>query len=185
MWPLDASHAVAAPATRQKPREIHAPDVDTALPGRAERRRADRGVEPGTRACSILQQAKGVNQQERTITLRAPESTLNAFNSTTRTLLAGKARVLDMRIDQVAHMRAIAIRAHSFRRPFNAFNVYAGRYNSSKPEPKSGAANYFRRGWLSLKADPLAILGAFCWPRARSAQVRCSLTDGGVRRRVT
>ncbi len=169
--PLDASHAVVAHDTRQNREKYTRLDVETVyLAGLSDEELTE--VENLAKSVFDLQQAKA-STAERTITLRAPESTLNAFNSTIRTLLDGKSQVLlDMRIIQVAHMSNRNTGAQ-LPQTFNAFNVYAEE-QSLLSQNQSLVQQIISSG-LASPNDPLAILGILL----ASGQVSSSLLTNG------
>jgi len=100
--PLDAHHALVADDTRENRARLTPQETETVyLAGLS----ADdmNAVQSLAKDVFDAQQAQ-VSQSEHTITLRAPESTLDAFNTTMRSLLDGKSQVLvDVKIIQVAH----------------------------------------------------------------------------------
>jgi general secretion pathway protein D len=90
--PLDAHRALVAATRARTAQQVHAPGTGDGLPVRAERRRHDRGGEPGQERVSMRSRSTFLG--ERTITLRAPAATLDAFNATMQSLLAGRSQVL-------------------------------------------------------------------------------------------
>ena len=109
-----------------------------------------------------------------TITLRASPSTVNAFNSTVRTLLDGRNQVLlDIRMIQVAH----SVTRNTGVTPMqsvNAFNVYAEE--QSILNSNQSLVQQIISSGLASPGDTLAILGILL----ASGQVSSSLFSNGV-----
>jgi Flp pilus assembly secretin CpaC len=168
---LDTSHAVVARDTRQNRERYMRLDVETIyLAGLSDEELTE--VENLAKNVFDLQQAKA-SMAERTITLRAPASTLNAFNSTIRTLLDGKSQVLlEMRIIQVAHTsnRNTGVQ---FPQTINAFNVFAEE--QSLLSQNQALVQQIISSGLASPNDPLAILGILL----ASGQVSSSLLGNG------
>jgi len=109
-----------------------------------------------------------------TITLRAPASTLNAFNATMRELLDGKSQVLlEVRIIQVAHT---STRNTGVQPPqtMSAFNVYAEE--QSILNANQALVQQIVSSGLAAPGDTLAILGILL----ASGQVSSSLFSSGI-----
>jgi general secretion pathway protein D len=110
---------------------------------------------------------------ERTISLRAPGSTLEAFNSTMRNLLEGRSEVLlDVRMIQVAHTSNRNTGAQ-LPQTFSAFNVFAEE--QSILNANQSLVQQIISSGLASPNDPLAILGILI----ASGQVSSSLLSGG------
>ena len=121
--PLDAHHALVADDTRENRVRLTPEETETVyLAGLS----ADDMSAVGSLAKDVFdtQQAQ-ISQSEHTITLRAPASTLDAFNATMRSLLDGKSQVLvDVKIIQVAHTGERNTGAQ-LPPSISAFNVFA------------------------------------------------------------
>jgi Flp pilus assembly secretin CpaC len=118
------------------------------------------------------QQAQ-VSQSEHTITLRAPASTLDAFNTTMRSLLDGKSQVLvDVKMIQVAHTGERNTGAQ-LPPSFSAFNVFAEE--QSLLSQNASLVQQIISSGLASANDPLAILGILI----ASGQVSSPLLSSG------
>jgi general secretion pathway protein D len=169
---LDTSRAVVARDTRENREKYMRQDVETVyLAGLSDAELTE--VENLAKNVFEMPQAKA-SPTERTITLRAPESALNAFNSTIQTLLDGKSHVLlDMRIIQVAHTSNRNTGAQ-FPQTITAFNVFAEE-QSLLSQDQSLVQQIISSG-LASPNDPLAILGILI----ASGQVSSSLFANGL-----
>jgi Flp pilus assembly secretin CpaC len=109
----------------------------------------------------------------RAITLRAPERTLEAFNTTLQSLLDGRSQVLlDVRLIQVAHTgeRNTGVQ---LPQTMTAFNVYAEE--QSLLNQNASLVQQIISSGLASANDPLAILGILI----ASGQVSSSLLSSG------
>jgi len=109
-----------------------------------------------------------------TLTIRAPVSTLNAFNATIRQLLDGRSQVLlDVRVIQLAHTGG---RNTGIQPPqsVSAFNVYAEE--QSILNANQSLVQQIVSSGLAAPGDTLAILGILL----ASGQVSNSLLTNGV-----
>jgi general secretion pathway protein D len=109
-----------------------------------------------------------------TITLKAPERKLNAFNATFESLMAGKSQVLlDVRLIQLAHTRS---RNTGVTPPqqVTAFNVYAEE--QSILNANQDLVQQIISSGLAAPGDTLAILGILL----ASGQVSSSLFSNGL-----
>ncbi len=108
------------------------------------------------------------------VTVRAPASTLDAFNSTARELIAGRSQVmLDVRIIQLAHNRT---RDTGVQLPqqVTAFNVYAEE--QSILNANQALVQQIISSGLAAPGDTLAILGILL----ASGQVTSSIFSNGI-----
>jgi general secretion pathway protein D len=113
------------------------------------------------------------SQAERTITLRAPVTTLDAFNRTMRSLLDGQSQVLlDVKMIQVAHT-ANRNTGAQFPQTITAFNVFAEE--QSLLSQNASLVQQIISSGLASANDPLAILGILI----ASGQVSSSLFANG------
>ena len=109
-----------------------------------------------------------------TLTLRAPESQLNAFNATFSSLMNGRSQVLlDVRVIQIAHNREINTGVQPPQQ-VTAFNVY-GEEQSILNANQALVQQIISSG-LAAPGDTLAILGILL----ASGQVSSSLLQNGV-----
>ena len=118
--------------------------------------------------------ATGATASAETITLRAPASSLNAFNATMRQLLDGRNQVLlDVRIIQVAHTSE---RNTGVQPPqtVSAFNVYSEE--QSILNANQALVQQIISSGLAAPGETLAILGILL----ASGQVSSSLFSNGV-----
>ena len=114
-----------------------------------------------------------LSETSRTITLSAPERTLEAFNTTLQSLLDGRSQVLlDVRLIQVVHTGA---RNTGVQLPqtMTAFNVYAEE--QSLLNSNASLVQQIISSGLASANDPLAILGILI----ASGQVSSSLLSSG------
>jgi len=168
---LDAKHAVVARDTREMRTRFMRQELETVyLTGLNDTELKD--VENiAKNAFAITQVSTATN--ERTMTLRAPSETLNAFNGTIQSLLAGKNQVvLEVKIIQVAHT---GNRNTGLQIPqtFTAFNVYAEE--QSLLSQNQALVQQIISSGLASANDPLAILGILI----ASGQVSSSLLSQG------
>jgi Flp pilus assembly secretin CpaC len=109
-----------------------------------------------------------------TLTLRAPERTLNAFNATIRELLDGRNQVmLEVRLIQIAHtgQRKTGIQPPQ---SISAFNVYAEE--QSILNANQSLVQQIVSSGLAAPGDTLAIIGILL----ASGQVSSSLFSNGI-----
>jgi hypothetical protein len=109
-----------------------------------------------------------------TITIRAPDRTLNAFNATIRDLLAGKNQVLlDVRLINIAHTseRDTGVQLPQQVTAFNAYSEEQSILNANQ-----SLVQQIISSGLAAPGDTLAILGILL----ASGQVSSSLFSGGV-----
>ncbi len=119
------------------------------------------------------QQAQ-ISQSEHTITLRAPASTLDAFNATMRSLLDGKSQVLvDVKIVQVAHTGERNTGAQ-LPQSMSAFNV-AAEEQSLLSQNESLVQQIISSGLASAN-NPLEIIAILI----ASGDVSSSLFSSGL-----
>jgi len=168
---LDAKHALVARDTRDNRTKFMRQELETVyLSGMS-----DDGVKEvenlAKNAFAVTQVATSL--AERTMTLRGPSATLNAFNATMEGLLAGRNQVLlDVKIVQVAHTSQRNTGAQ-IPQTFTAFNVYAEE-QSILNQNRSLVQQIISSG-LASPNDPLAILGILI----ASGQVSSSLLSQG------
>jgi Flp pilus assembly secretin CpaC len=114
-----------------------------------------------------------LSQTSRTITVRAPDRTLEALNATLQSLLGGRSQVvLDVRIIQVAHTSERNTGAQ-LPQTMTAFNVYAEE--QSILNQNASLVQQIISSGLASANDPLAILGILI----ASGQVSSSLLSSG------
>jgi general secretion pathway protein D len=169
--PLDAHHALVADDTREKREQLTPQQMETVyLAGLS----ADEMNEVQSLAKNVfaIQQAQ-LSTSENSLTLRAPASTLDAFNSTMRGLLDGRSEVLlDVRMIQVAHTGE---RNTGVQTPpsFSAFNVFAEE--QSLLSQNASLVQQIISSGLASSDNPLAILGILI----ASGQVSSPLLSSG------
>jgi Flp pilus assembly secretin CpaC len=170
--PLDAHHVLAARDTREN-RQLYTPlEYETVyLPGLS-----------ATELTDVVNLAKNVfNVQQAaaepasgTITIRASQRTLNAFNATMRELLDGRSQVmLEVRMIQIAHT---STRNTGVQPPqsLTAFNVYA--QEQSILNANQSLVQQIISSGLAAPGDTLAILGILL----ASGQISSSLFSNGI-----
>jgi Flp pilus assembly secretin CpaC len=169
--PLDAHHALVAGDTRENRVRLTPQETETVyLAGLS----ADDMNEVEALAKNVFEtQQAQVSQSEHTITLRAPASTLDAFNTTMRSLLDGKSQVLvDVKMIQVAHTGERNTGAQ-LPPSFSAFNVFAEE--QSLLSQNASLVQQIISSGLASANDPLAILGILI----ASGQVSSPLLSSG------
>ena len=109
-----------------------------------------------------------------TLTLRAPESQLNAFNATFQSLLDGRSQVLlDVKMFQLAHSRTVNT-GITPPQQVTAFNVYSAEQNILNAN--QALVQQIISSGLAAPGDTLTILGILL----ASGQVTSSLLQNGV-----
>ena len=169
--PLDAHHALVADDTRRNRERLTPEETETVyLAGLS----ADEMTEVESLAKEVFEAKQAqVSQSEHTITLRAPASTLDAFNATMRSLLDGKSQVLvDVKMIQVAHTSQLNTGAQ-LPPTFSAFNVFAEE--QSLLSQNASLVQQIISSGLAASNDPLAILGILI----ASGQVSSPLLSSG------
>jgi tetratricopeptide (TPR) repeat protein len=170
--PLDAHRVLVAGNTAENRRRLLRLNLETIyLPGLTSTEMTD----VGSLAKNVfdLQQA-AVEPSAGTITIRAPESTLNAFNATMRELLDGRNQVLlEVNLIQIAHTSE---RNTGVQPPqtISAFNVYAEE--QSILNANQSLVQQIISSGLAAPGDTLAILGILL----ASGQVSSSLFSNGI-----
>jgi Flp pilus assembly secretin CpaC len=169
--PLDAHHALVADDTRENRARLTPEETETVyLAGLS----ADdmSAIESLAKDVFEAQQTQ-VSQSEHTITLRAPASTLDAFNATMRSLLDGKSQVLvDVKIIQVAHTGERNTGAQ-LPPSLSAFNVFAEE--QSLLSQNASLVQQIISSGLASANNPLAILAILI----ESGQVSSPLLSSG------
>jgi Flp pilus assembly secretin CpaC len=169
--PLDAHHVLVANDTREDRARLTPQETETVyLPGLS----ADDMNQVQTLAKNVFgaQQAQ-LSLSDQAITLRAPASTLDAFNATMRGLLEGRSQVLlDVRLIQVAHTSG---RNTGVQLPqsMSAFNVFAEE--ESLLSQNASLVQQIISSGLASANNPLAILGILI----ASGQVSSPLLTSG------
>jgi len=153
--PLDAHRALVAADSSTNRNQFLRQDVETVyLTGLSDDELND--VLSVAKNIFLVQQAT-LSLSERAITLRAPQRTLEAFNATLQSLLAGRSQVLlDVRLIQVAHTSDRNTGAQ-LPQSIAAFNVYAEE--QSILNSNASLVQQIISSGLASPNDPLAILG--------------------------
>jgi Flp pilus assembly secretin CpaC/tetratricopeptide (TPR) repeat protein len=153
--PLDAHHALAARDTKENRQQFTPLEVETVyLPGLS-----------ATELTDVVNLAKNVFNAQQvaaeptsgTITIRASQRTINAFNATMRELLDGRNQVmLEVRMIQLAH---ISTRNTGVQPPqsMSAFNVYAEE--QSILNANASTVQQIISSGLAAPGDTITILG--------------------------
>ena len=170
--PLDTRRALVARDTPENRKQFERMELETIyLPGLA----ATEMNEVGTLAKNVFELTQSaVDPTAGTITLRAPASTLNAFNATIRDLIDGNSQVLlEVELIQIAHT---SDRNTGVQPPqsISAFNVYAEE--QSILNANQALVQQIISSGLAAPGDTLAILGILL----ASGQVSNSLLTSGV-----
>jgi tetratricopeptide (TPR) repeat protein len=172
--PIDAHRALVARNTPENRQQFMRQSLETIyLPGLQATELTDVGniaknVFELTAAQAVVEPSAG------TITVRAPEKTLAAFNATIQDLIAGHNQVmLDVRLIQLAHTSG---RDTGIQPPqqLTAFNVYAEE--QSILNANQALVQQIISSGLAAPGDTLAILGILL----ASGQVSSSLFSNGV-----
>jgi Flp pilus assembly secretin CpaC/tetratricopeptide (TPR) repeat protein len=170
--PLDAHHALVVRDTRDNRQQFTSQEFETVyLPGLSATELAD----TVNLAKNVFDAQQAVAEPTAgTITLRASQSTLNAFNATMRELIDGRSQVmLEVRLIQLAH---IGGRNTGVQPPQSttAFNVYA--QEQSLLNANQSLVQQIISSGLAAPGDTLAILGILL----ASGQISSSLFSNGV-----
>jgi Flp pilus assembly secretin CpaC len=170
--PLDAHRVLVASDTSDNRQRLMRQDLETIyLPGLS----ATELTDVSTLAKNVFDIQQAVAEPSAgTLTIRAPERTLNAFNATIRELLDGHNQVmLDVRLIQLAHTGE---RNTGIQPPqtVSAFNVYAEE--QSILNANQSLVQQIISSGLAAPGDTLAILGILL----ASGQVSSSLFTNGV-----
>ena len=169
--PLDAHRVLIARDTPENRTQFERLDLETIyLPGLASGELTD----VSTLAKNVFDvQHAALDPSAGTITLRAPASTLNAFNATIRELIDGHSQVLlEVTLIQLAHT---STRNTGVQLPqsISAFNVYAEE--QSILNANQSLVQQIISSGLAAPGDTLAILGILI----ASGQVTSSLFSSG------
>jgi hypothetical protein len=169
---IDPHRAVVARDTRDLRQQFTREGVETIpLSGMTNTEMTD----VGSMARNVFEiQQVSVDPTAGTITLRAPENVLNAFNATYRDLREGRSEVLiDVRILQIAHNNA---RNTGFTPPqtVTAFNVYSEE--QAILNQNQALVQQIISSGLAAPGDTLAILGILL----ASGQVSSSIFSNGI-----
>ena len=170
--PLDARHVVVAKDTRENRAQFLREEFETVyLPGLSPTELTD----VGKMAKDLFDAQQAVTEPAAgTITLRAPERTLKAFNATMRDLLDGRNQVmLDVRLIQIAHTAERNTGAH-LPQQITAFNAYSEE--QSILNANQSLVQQIISSGLAAPGDTLAILGILL----ASGQVSSSPFSNGV-----
>ncbi len=168
---IDEHRALVAKDTRENREKFTRNGVETVyLAGLTTTEMTD----VGNMARNIFEMQSAVNPSAGTMTLRAPESKLVAFNSTLNSLMDGRSQVLlDVRLIQLAHTSEINTGVQPPQQ-VTAFNVYAEE--QSILNANQSLVQQIISSGLASPGDTLAILGILL----ASGQVSSSLFSNGV-----
>jgi Flp pilus assembly secretin CpaC len=153
--PLDAHRAlVATDSSANRNQFLRQVEETVYLSGLSEEEMND--VLSVAKNIFLVQQAT-LSLGEHTITLRAPQRTLEAFNATLQSLLDGRSEILlDVRLIQVAHT-SDRNTGTQLPQSISAFNVYAEE--QSVLNANASLVQQIISSGLASPNDPLAILG--------------------------
>ena len=170
--PLDTHRVLVAQDTRANREEFERLDLETVyLPGLT----ATELTDMGTLAKNVFEVPQSaVDPSAGTITIRAPEKALNAFNATVRELIDGRSQVmLQVQMFQLAHTSG---RDTGIKPPqsISAFNVYTEE--QSILNANQSLVQQIVSSGLAAPGDTLAILGILL----ASGQVSSSLFSNGI-----
>ena len=170
--PLDAHRVLVARDTRDNRQQFLRQEMETVyLPGLS----ATELTEAGNLAKNVFDaQQSVVEPTAGTLTIRAPERTLKAFNATMRELLEGRNQVLlEVRMIQIAHIVQRNTGAH-LPQQITAFNAYSEE--QAILNANQALVQQIIASGLAAPGDTLAILGILL----ASGQVSSSLFSNGV-----
>jgi len=169
--PMDAHGVVVAANTRDKRQRFTPQELETVYMGGLS---DDDLTQVETLAKNVFNVAEvKADPSAHAITLRAPASSLNAFNATMRDLLDGRSQVLlDVRLIQMAHTSTRNTGAQ-LPQTMTAFNVYAEE--RSILNANQSLVQQIISSGLASPNDPLAILAILI----ASGQVSSSLFKNG------
>ncbi len=169
--PLDAHRVLVATDSTANRNQFMSQDEETVyLTGLSEEELND--VLSVAKNIFLVQQAT-LSLGESSITLRAPQRTLEAFNATVQSLLDGRSEILlDVRLIQVAHTSDRNTGAQ-LPQSIAAFNVYAEE--QSILNANASLVQQIISSGLASPNDPLAILGILI----ASGQVSSPLLSSG------
>lgn len=170
--PLDAHHALVARDTRELRQQFTRQEAETVyLSGLSSTELSD--VSTLAKNVFDIQQA-AADPSAGTISVRAPQRTLNAFNATMRDLIDGRNQVmLDVRLIQIAHTSTLNTGVQP-PQTMTAFNVYA--QEQSILNANQSLVQQIVSSGLAAQGDTLAILGILL----ASGQVSSSLFSNGI-----
>jgi tetratricopeptide (TPR) repeat protein len=170
--PLDAHRALVARDTMQNRLQFQRQELETVYLGGLTAKELTGVVSLAKEIFKVTQAS--ADSTSGTITIRAPQRTLDAFNATVRELLDGQSQVLlDVRLIQLAHSNT---RNTGVQLPqsTSAFNVYTEE--QSILNANSTLVQEIISSGLASPNDPLAILGILI----ASGQVSSSLFSNGI-----
>jgi tetratricopeptide (TPR) repeat protein len=171
--PLDAHHVLVLRESPENRRQFQRQEMETVyLSGLTK----EELIDVGNLAKNVFDAPQSITDPSAgTITLRAPERTLKAFNATMRELLDGKSQVLlEVRMIQLAHTSERNTGIHP-PQTMTAVNVYTEE--QSLLNANQSLVQQIIASGLASANDPLAILGIL----AASGQISSTLlTNGGA-----
>jgi Flp pilus assembly secretin CpaC len=170
--PLDAHRVLVAVNSRENRQQFQRQELETVyLPGLS----GTELTEVGSLAKNVFDaQESVVEPSAGTLTIRAPESTLNAFNATVRELLDGRNQVmLEVRMIQIAHTAQRNTGAQ-LPQTMTAFNVYSEE--QAILNANQSLVQQIISSGLAAPGDTLAIIGILL----ASGQVSSSLFSNGI-----
>jgi general secretion pathway protein D len=170
--PIDAHRAVVALDTREFRAQYTRNGVETVyLSGLNQTEMTD----VGNLARSVFEVSQtAVDPTSGTLTLRAPQSQLDAFNATFQSLMDGRSQVLlDVKLIQIAHNNAMST-GITPPQQVTAFNVYSEELSILKAN--QALVQQIISSGLAAPGDTLAIIGILL----ASGQVSDALLQGGV-----
>jgi general secretion pathway protein D len=170
--PIDAHRVIVARDTPENRRQFVRQELETVYLG---------GLDPkemtdfGNMAKNVFQaQQVAVEPTAGTLTIRAPGSTLKAFNETMKELLDGRSQVmLEVKLIQLAHTRQLNTGVTPPQQ-ITAFNVYAAE--QAILNANQALVQQIISSGLAAPGDTLAILGILL----ASGQVSSSLFQNGI-----
>jgi general secretion pathway protein D len=170
--PLDAHHVLVARDTGANRKQFTPLELETVyLPGLS----ATELTDAVNLAKNVFYAQQAVAEPASgTITIRASQSAMNAFNATMRELLDGRSQVLlEVRMIQIAHTSTRNTGAQP-PKSMSAFNVYAEE--QSILNANQGLVQQIISSGLAAPGDTLTILGILL----ASGQVSSSLFSNGI-----
>ena len=169
--PIDAHRAIVALDTRERRTQFTRNGVETVyLAGLTPTEMTD----VGNMARNVFEVSQmAVDQTAGTLTLRASQSQLDAFNATLQSLMDGRSQVLlDVKLIQIAHNRTVTTGVTPPQQ-ITAFNVYTEERNILNQN--QALVQQIISSGLAAPGDTLAILAILL----ASGQVSSSLLQNG------
>jgi tetratricopeptide (TPR) repeat protein len=172
MVPLDAHRVLVAKDTQDNRRQYLRQELETVYLGGMDSKEM---TDVGNMAKTVFQAQQAVVEPNAgTLTIRAPSTTMRAFNSTMTGLLDGRSQVLmEVRLIQLAHTHGLAT-GITPPQQFTVFNVYSAE--QAILNANQALVQQIIASGLAAPGDTLAILGILL----ASGQVSSPIFQNGI-----